>query len=88
MTPASVDFSVVTTAADSLHKPEKLHSGTTNLGELQATLQLVSVNTEGRAPPSVTQPEASDWCDVIGLYTMVVVGPYARPMQGQQEAVW
>lgn len=75
MTPASEDIAVVMTAPDDLHKPGKLHSGTRSLGQIQATLQLVLVNTGGRAPPSVTQSEASDWYDVVGLYARDVDGP-------------
>lgn len=52
------------------------------MSELQATLQPVPVNTGERAPPSVTQPEASDWWDMVGLYARVVVGPYAGPVIG------
>lgn len=50
MIPASEDFTVVMTTPDNLHKPRKLHAGMTSLGELQATLQLVSLHTGERAP--------------------------------------
>lgn len=68
------------TAPDDLHKPGKLHSAMASLGEPQATSQLVSVNTGERAPPSITQPEASDWCDGVGLYARAGVGPSAGPV--------